>query len=195
MLTTDLPTTDAVPLEKTQAAPGCCSLTCPFIGSITRRRARFGPSRPPPAGGGEVVPARSGYWGWSEPSTRSESAASGSPAAIACRALSASSQVIHRPQPEAQQHPGQLITALACGRGRAVPQCHYLLEEVPLRCSTRAASAAAAVRILARTRFDDGVRQRASRLAVSGPLLRSSSLWGPEVCLRLLTWLKGKRWA
>jgi hypothetical protein len=52
------------------------------------------------------------------------------------RAASQFIQVIHRPQPEAQQHPGQLTTAVGCEPGRAVSQCHYLLGEVPLsvRC-------------------------------------------------------------
>jgi hypothetical protein len=66
-------------------------LTYPFIGSITRR-AGHNPVRPAhrPAGAGEVV-REVRVPGWSGPSTRSESTTSGSPTAIACRALSARS--------------------------------------------------------------------------------------------------------
>jgi hypothetical protein len=112
ILTTDLPT-DAAPPAKTQTAPDCCRLTHPFLGSITRR-AGHDSVRPAhrPAGAGKVVARGQGAG-----VVRAQH-----PFGVHCqrltdrdrlpRAVSQFIQVITLPQPEAQQHPGQLITAL-----------------------------------------------------------------------------------
>jgi len=109
-----------------QAAPDCCRLTHPFIASITRR-AGHDPVRPAhrPAGAGEVVPRGQG----------AGVARARHPSGVRCqrltgrdrppRAASQFIQVIHRSQPEAQQHPSQLITA-GRPRLRARPRCPAL---------------------------------------------------------------------
>jgi hypothetical protein len=110
--TTYLPT-DAVPTAKTQGRTGPLQTNLwAYRKHHAPRRARFSP----PRGRRRGCPARSGAPGWSGPSTRSESTASGSPTAKACRALPAVHSGHTPPQPQAQQHPGQLITALGCER-------------------------------------------------------------------------------
>ena len=124
------------PSAKMQAIPDCCRLTRPFAGSITRRPGNDS-VRPAyhPAGAGEMVPRGQGAGGGP------------GPAPVRCPLPAA-----HRPRSPAGRcqpvHPGNtppaaagaaasrpLITALGCEPGRAVPQCHYLLGEVPPRYS------------------------------------------------------------
>ena len=115
ILTTDLPT-DAVPPAKTQAAPDCCRLTS--IRSPEASRAAQGTIQSGP------LTALRALARLSREARVPGVVRARHPSGVRCqrltgrdrlpRAASQFIQVIHRPQPEAQQHPGQLITALGC---------------------------------------------------------------------------------
>jgi hypothetical protein len=135
MLTTDLPT-ETVAISEDAGRTGLLQANPSVHGSITRRPGTI-QSGPLTA---LRAPAR-----WSREARVPGVVRARHPSAVRCRRLTgrdhlprAASQFIqltHRPQPQVQQHPGQLITALACEPGRAVPQCHYLLGKVSPRYS------------------------------------------------------------